>query len=433
MKRKYFSFSVIAAIILSLTACGSGESTAEVNYSESAGSDGSLALTTSTPEPSTEPSVEPVIPSADVTEETTAATAPETTSTSAYTETVVTVPAPEPTEYQKLKVHFLDVGQGDSCFIELPNKETMLIDAGESEYADSIVTYIYSQGYDTLDHVVATHPHADHIGGMADVLNTFNIKNFYATTFTTTTQTYERMLDAVESSGAEVHEVMAGSVILDEPELLVEVVAPKTLGDDCNNSSVVIKLTYGDNKFLFTGDAEKSEEDDIWTNVKCDVLKVGHHGSATSSSANFLKKADPTYAVISCGVGNKYGHPTDEVLERLNNRNIEVFRTDLQGTIVFTSDGMNISVDKQPTVYQAPAQTTATTVQATTPTTVQTTTAAVQSIGKQYILNTNTKKIHYPDCSAVRQMKEQNKAYTADFDGAVASGYVPCKKCSPTG
>lgn len=291
MKHKLFSFSVILAAILSLTACGSGESAADVNYSEIEASDGSLVFTTSsTPEISTEPSVEPIIPSSEIPEETSAVPTTEVTTVTSATETIVTVPAPEPSEYQGLKVHFLDVGQGDSCFIELPNKETMLIDAGESEYGDSIVTYIYGQSYDTLDYVVATHPHADHIGGMADVLNTFNIRNFYATSFTTTTQTYERMLDAVENSGAAVHEVMAGSVILDEPELLVEVVAPKTLGDDSNNSSVVIKLTYGENKFLFTGDAEKSEEDDIWTNIKCDVLKVGHHGSATSSSADFLKK-----------------------------------------------------------------------------------------------------------------------------------------------
>lgn len=428
MKHKFFSFSAILAAFLSLTACGPGESITDVNYSEIAASDGSLVFTTSsTPEISTEPSVEPIIPSAEISEETSAVPTTEVTTVTTETETIVTVPAPEPSEYQELKVHFLDVGQGDSCFIELPNKETMLIDAGESEYGDSIVTYIYGQGYDTLDYVVATHPHADHIGGMADVLNTFNIKNFYATSFTTTTQTYERMLDAVENSGAEVHEVMAGSVILDEPELLIEVVAPKTLSDDSNNSSVVIRLTYGENKFLFTGDAEKSEEDDIWTNIKCDVLKVGHHGSATSSSANFLKKVDPTYAVISCGMGNKYGHPTDEVLERLNSRNIEVFRTDLQGTIVFTSDGKIISVDKQPSAYQTSVQTTATTTQ----TTVQATTTAaeVEPVGTQYILNTNTKKIHYPSCSAVKQMKDSNKAYTEDFDGAIASGYVSCKKC----
>ena len=210
MKHKLFSFSAILAAILSLTACGSGESAADVNYSEIASSDGSLVFTTSsTPEISTEPSVEPIIPSAEISEETSAVPTTEVTTVTTETETIVTVPAPEPSEYQELKVHFLDVGQGDSCFIELPNKETMLIDAGESEYGDSIVTYIYGQGYDTLDYVVATHPHAAHIGGMADVLNTFNIKNFYATSFTTTTQTYEHMLDAVENSGAAVHEVMA--------------------------------------------------------------------------------------------------------------------------------------------------------------------------------------------------------------------------------
>lgn len=203
MKHKLFSFSAILAAILSLTACGSGESAADVNYSEIAASDGSLVFTTSsTPEISTEPSVEPIIPSSEIPEETSAVPTTEVTTVTSATEMIVIVPAPEPSEYQELKVHFLDVGQGDSCFIELPNKETMLIDAGESEYGDSIVTYIYGQGYDTLDYVVATHPHADHIGGMADVLNTFNIRNFYATSFTTTTQTYERMLDAVENSEA---------------------------------------------------------------------------------------------------------------------------------------------------------------------------------------------------------------------------------------
>ena len=172
MKHKLFSFSAILAAFLSLTACGPGESITDVNYSEIAASDGSLVFTTSsTPEISTEPSVEPIIPSAEISEETSDVTVTEATTTTTMTETSVTVPAPEPSEYQELKVHFLDVGQGDSCFIELPNKETMLIDAGESEYGDSIVTYIYGQGYDTLDYVVATHPHADHIGGMADVLN----------------------------------------------------------------------------------------------------------------------------------------------------------------------------------------------------------------------------------------------------------------------
>ncbi|MBS7397437.1 MAG: MBL fold metallo-hydrolase, partial [Ruminiclostridium sp.] len=184
------------------------------------------------------------------------------------------------------------------------------------------------------------------------------------------------------------------------------------------------KLTYGDNKFLFTGDAEKSEEDGIWTNIKCDVLKVGHHGSDSSTSENFLKKVEPTYAVISCGLGNSYGHPTDKVLRRLYERNINTYRTDLQGTIVFTSDGSEISVSVSPSEYTPPSQTT--TAAVTTPQE-----APAQSTGTTYILNTNTKKIHYSYCSSVKTMKESNKSYTEDYDGAIAAGYVPCKRCNP--
>ena len=343
----------------------------------------------------------------------------------------VTVPAPvysdaeEVPVYSDLIVHFIDVGQGDSIFIELPDGETMLIDAGESDQGDKVVTYIYSQGYDSIDYVVATHAHSDHIGGLPDVLGSFNIGNFYMTSAASSTVTYEKMLTAIQNSGADVYDVMAGDIILESGNLLVEVVAPKAIdNDEMNNNSIVIKLTYGDNKFLFTGDAEKSEEDGIWTNIKCDVLKVGHHGSDSSTSENFLKKVEPTYAVISCGLGNSYGHPTDKVLRRLYERNINTYRTDLQGTIVFTSDGSEISVSVSPSEYTPPAQTT--TAAVTTP---QDTPA--QSSGTTYILNTNTKKIHYSYCSSVKTMKESNKSYTEDYDGAIAAGYVPCKRCNP--
>lgn len=351
--------------------------------------------------------------------------APETThaATTPTTTTTIKIAAETPVEYQELIVHFIDVGQGDSTFIELPNGETMLIDAGEREYGDKVVDYIYSQGYDTLDYVVATHPHSDHIGGMTDVLNTFPADNFYMTSYVNPTQTFDDMLTAVENSGAAAHEVMSGSVILDEPELLVEVVAPKALAEDSNNNSVVIKLTYGENKFLFTGDAEKAEEDGIWTNIKCDVLKVGHHGSDTSSTKNFLKKVEPTYAVISCGLYNSYGHPDEAVLKRLYDRDINVYRTDIQGTIVFRSDGKDITVNNAPVEYTPPVTTT----------TTQVTEPQEEPTSVTYVLNTNTKKIHYPSCSSVDQMKEKNKAYTDDYAGAIAQGYVPCKNCNPTG
>lgn len=356
-----------------------------------------------------------------------ATTTPIVTTTRATT----TTPAPKKDFTDKMVVHFIDVGQGDSIFIELPNDETMLIDAGETDKGSDVVAYIHSKGYDTLDYVVATHPHSDHIGGMSEVINNFNVKHFYMTTSSATSQAYTNMLKAVKNSKASAHSVMAGDKILNDRNLLIEVVAPKAIdADEMNNNSIVIKLTYGDNKFLFTGDAEKSEEDGIWTNIKCDVLKIGHHGSNGSSSANFLKKVEPKYAVISCGLYNSYGHPTDAVLKRLNERNIKTYRTDIQGTIVFTSDGKTISVNVKPSEYKEVVETTVATTTApkvTTATTKQSETPAKTT----YVLNTNTKKIHFAECSSVKDMKEENKAFTNDYNKAIADGYKPCGRCKP--
>ena len=351
------------------------------------------------------------------------ATSTTTIKTSVSKVTAITTSLPEVSG--NMVVHFIDVGQGDSIFIELPNSETMLIDAGEIGQGDLVSTYIFNQGYDTIDHVVATHTHSDHIGGMPEVLDTFNIGTFYMTESVSTLSAFEQTFDKIAESGIDTHYVMAGDIIIENGKLLCEVVAPKAIdNDEMNNNSIVIKLTYGDNKFLFTGDAEKSEEDGIWTNIKCDVLKVGHHGSDSSTTPNFLKKVEPQYAVISCGLGNSYGHPNDEVLKRLYDRNIDVFRTDLQGTIVFTSDGKNISVDKKPSKYSPVVVTTATV-----------TTVRVQEEQQggniSYVLNTNTKKIHYESCSSVDQIKDKNKAYTDDYDDAIAQGYKPCGKCNP--
>ena len=262
------------------------------------------------------------------------------------------------------------------------------------------------------------------MGGMADVINNFNVSNVYLSPATNTTKVYENMLTAIQSSGAKTYSPMAGDTILNDGNLQIEVVAPKTVdNDELNNSSLVIKLTYGENRFLFTGDAEKNEEDGIWTNIKCDVLKVGHHGSDSSTTANFLKKVEPTYAVISVGVGNSYGHPDDKILKRLADKGVQTFRTDIQGTIVFSSDGTTISVDKSPSEYKVPAETTITTT---------TQAADIVSDGSyKYVLNTNTMKIHYAGCSSAKKIKDENKAYTNDYDKAIADGYSPCGNCDP--
>lgn len=310
-------------------------------------------------------------------------------------------------------VHYIDVGQGDSTFIELPDGTTMLIDAGEIDQGGNVATYIFSQGYDTIDYVIATHAHSDHIGGLAEVVDSFNVNNFYMTEASATTSVYENMLNAVEESNALVHTVMAGDMILNSGDLSVEVVAPKVFDEEeQNNNSIVIKITYGDIKFLFTGDAEKEEEDGIWTNIKCDVLKIGHHGSNSSTTSNFLKKVEPKYAVISCGLGNSYGHPTDEVLTRLEKNNIEVYRTDLQGTIIASSDGETIDFNISPTTENVveKSQTTETLT---------------------YVLNISSKKIHLSDCSSVKEMNENNKKVTDNYDEAISEGYTPCGKCKP--
>ena len=255
---------------------------------------------------------------------------------------------------RNLTIHFIDVGQADSILILLPNGENMLIDGGEANNADAIMDYLRSYNISSIDYLVASHPHADHIGGLPAIIDAMDIHSIYMPRVSHTTLTFERLLTSILNKGLEIDQALAGVSIFSSADLKINIVGPaRNDYKDHNDHSAVIKLTYGNTSFLFMGDAESTAESHITADISADVLKVGHHGSSTSTSVSFLRKVAPSYAVISVGK-NSYGHPTDDVLYRLDNADVEVYRTDMAGTIVFTSDGENIIIDKSPSLYQAP-------------------------------------------------------------------------------
>lgn len=244
-----------------------------------------------------------------------------------------------------LVVHFLDVGQADSAFLELPSKETMLIDAGEKNNSPKIIDYIKSLGYSKIDYVIGTHPHADHIGGLADVINAFDIGTIYMPKVTATSKTYENLLNTIKNKNLKIKRGFSGTEVINANNLNAKILAPNSEKyTGYNNYSIVLKLTYQNTSYLFTGDAEELSEKEITENLKSDVLKVGHHGSNTSSSDNFLEKVAPNYAIISVGVDNKYHHPNSETITKLQKYTKNIYRTDLNGDIVVTSDGNTITI-----------------------------------------------------------------------------------------
>lgn len=246
---------------------------------------------------------------------------------------------------EDLKVHFLDVGQGDSIFIELPTNETILIDASIKDASNKIINYLREENVSKIDYVFATHPHSDHIGGMSAVIKAFDIGQIYMPKAVTTTKTYENLLLTIKDKNLKIKTAKAGNTIIDTDDLKLVVLAPNQDSyESLNNYSIVLKLTYKEKSFLFMGDAETLSEKEITGDVEADVLKVGHHGSRTSTSQAFLNKVNPSYAVISVGLNNDYKHPHQEVIDRLEKKNIKIYRTDQNGDIMFTTDGYNIDV-----------------------------------------------------------------------------------------
>lgn len=245
----------------------------------------------------------------------------------------------------ELSVHFIDVGQGDAALI-LSDGEAMLIDTGVYEGAQELIDYIHTQGVQELTYAVATHPHSDHMGAMDEVIAAFPMDGFLKTDAVNDNKPYRYMMEALADKKTNVINPQPGdSYQLGQAQFTVLAPLSMDYGSNLNNSSIVIRLEYGDTSFLFTGDAEIEEELDLVENdiAPADVLKVGHHGSETSSSNTFLDAVRPACAVISCGKDNRYGHPDAEVLKRLEERNVEILRTDEKGSIVFRSDGKELS------------------------------------------------------------------------------------------
>ncbi len=255
-------------------------------------------------------------------------------------------------KYKELKIHFLDVGQADSTLIELPNDHIMLIDGGNNNDSDMIIEYLNEKDIKKIDYLIGTHPHEDHIGGLDDIIDSLEIGKIYLPGVVHTTKTFEDLLISIKRKGKKIITAKAGVNIVNEEQLKLYFLSPiKEEYNELNHYSTVIKLEYQENSFLFTGDAEVINEEDIikeYSDIsKVDVLKVAHHGSSSSTSNNFLDITEPDYGIISVGKDNQYGHPSSTVIKRLNDKDIKIYRTDLQGTIILSSNGVKISFNKE--------------------------------------------------------------------------------------
>ena len=321
------------------------------------------------------------------------------------------------------EVHFIDVGQADAILL-ISDDETMLIDGGNRDDSDLIYSYLKNHNIQHLNYVVGTHAHEDHIGGIPGALEYATVDTVYCPVTEYDTATWRNFEKYVEKRNATITVPDEGfSFDFGNAEVMVLACNPDK---DTNNTSIVLRIDHGENSFLFTGDAEMEVEKEILEdgyNVDVDVLKVGHHGSDSSSSYQFLKAVTPSYSVISCGVGNSYGHPHEEPMSRLRDVETKVFRTDMQGTIICYSDGENLS-------FAVERNADADTILLPPNSTQKNEMPDVQV--SEYILNTNSMKFHYYTCRSAEEMSEKNKEnYTGTRESVIAMGYEPCGICDP--
>ena len=322
-----------------------------------------------------------------------------------------------------LSVHFLDVGQADAALV-LCAGEAMLIDGGNTADSQFLYSYLDAQGIDHLDYVVCTHAHEDHVGGLAAALNACTADVIYAPVQSYESKAFHDFLKYAAAQDISVTVPEPGSQF-DLGSAEVQILGPQKEYEEPNNTSLVLRVVFGEASFLFTGDAEREAEQDMidaGVSLSSTVLKVGHHGSDTSTSYVFLRGVMPEYAVISVGEGNSYGHPDDAVLSRLRDAGAAVYRTDMQGTIVAESDGESVAfaTEKNPDAHTNPTEDDGSGQNGTTP-----------GPGDEplYIGNKNTKKFHLPSCSYLPE--EKNQVAFNSREEAIEEGFDPCKKCNP--
>ncbi|MDR2700769.1 MAG: MBL fold metallo-hydrolase [Nitrososphaerota archaeon] len=312
-----------------------------------------------------------------------------------------------------LQVVFLDVGQADCVLLKTDNY-AMLIDAGNVGQDKLVLNYLIDYGVTTLDYLVATHPHADHIGSMASVVKAMDrIGMVMMPDKSHTIKAFENLINAIEEKDIPVNIPHPGDVFT-LGNANVQVIAPNSaVYNDLNDYSIVLRVEFGNTVFLFTGDADTKSENEQLTNgltLKADVLKVGHHGSRTSSIQKYLNAVAPSYAVISCGADNTYGHPHKEAMTRLTGTGAAIYRTDEHGTIIFVTDGETITVTVTHGFGSIPL-------------------LGTGSSELAYIGNKNSKVFHLQSCSFLPQ--EQNRVYFNSRQEAIDAGYTPCNTCKP--
>lgn len=331
-----------------------------------------------------------------------------------------------------LEVHFIDVGQGDAMLIK-QGSHSMVIDAGDNHYGDTVVDYLRQENIKNVDYVIGTHPHADHIGGLDDVINTFGVKSVILPNKIHTTKTFEDVLKAIESKGLKITTPVVGKQY-ELGQAKFTILAPNGSGySNLNEYSVSIIIEFGDNSFVLTGDTETKGEQEIVNNglkLDADVMKAGHHGSNTSNTDKFLDRVNPDYVVIQVGEGNKYNHPDKDIMDKFEQRGIQIYRNDLHGSIVAISDGTNIKFTTRK--GETPPKTTKVenpVVKTLPPKTESVKDVTTVPVTSAFVGTKTTKVFHKADCRHVA--KSKNRQEFGNVSEALNAGYRACKTCNP--